>query len=127
MGITRDRHAAAQSPVPLIGIVGPASEGAGHIKVRMMSMGVPHRALPGTASIALSVAARIEGTVVAKYAGTEHPLVVHHPGGQMHSDAKVDLVDGNWQAGLVTLKRTQRTLFRGEVMVPQLQLGAVPT
>ena len=118
MGLVKDIVTAAGSPVPLIGLVGRSDQGAGHLAVRMLSMGTPHRALPGTASVALSVAGRIPGTVVSRYVDAEAPLTVRHPGGLMQSDAKVRSDTDGWHAISVELKRTQRTLFRGDVMLP---------
>lgn len=124
MGLVTDVEKAASSPVPLIGLVGPSGQGTGHLAVRMLSMGVPHRALPGTASVALSICGRIPGTVVTRYVGPDTPLTVRHPGGLMLSDARVRSGTDGWNAISAELKRTQRTLFRGEVLLPCSSLSA---
>ena len=124
MGLARDIETASASPVPLIGLVGPSRQVAGHLAGRMLSMGAPHRALPGTASVALSICGRIPGTVVTRYVDPDTPLTIRHPGGLMLSDARVRSGTDGWHAISVELKRTQRTLFRGEVLLPCSSLSA---
>ena len=123
---------------PRIGFVAPAQDARtltgdvvkaidGDVTARMISMGDPHRALPLTSGMCLSVAARIEGTTVER--NTRPPEGAHadvrliHPSGVMHAGAVVRREDDGWIAEKVGVDRTQRRLFDGFVYVPA---AAVP-
>ena len=80
--------------VPFVGFVSAPQEATtlggqrvGHadadITLRMISNGQPHRALPLTASLCSAVAARIDGTVVARSAGASmgDPIRIAMPSG----------------------------------------------
>jgi 2-methylaconitate cis-trans-isomerase PrpF len=130
MGITADTEAATKKSVPIIGWVAdpqPASLLTGQqieadavdVTARMISNGQPHRALPLTASLCLSVAARIEGSVVHDHTRrTNDPhakLRIAMPSGILVTAAAVGRQDGKWRAEQCTLMRTQRRLFDGYV------------
>lgn len=130
MGIAADAEAARKKSVPIIGWVAEplaASLLTGQqvdpreidVTARMLSNGQPHRALPLTASLCLSVAARIEGSVVHEHtrpaSDAQARLRIAMPSGILVTAAQVDRRDGNWHAEQCTLMRTQRRLFDGYV------------
>ncbi|MDP6389362.1 MAG: PrpF domain-containing protein [Alphaproteobacteria bacterium] len=123
---------------PRIGFVAPAQDARtltgervkatdGDVTARMISMGDPHRALPLTSGMCLSVAARIEGTTVERNTrppeNAQADVRLIHPSGVMHAGAVVRLEDDGWVAEKVGVDRTQRRLFDGFVYVPA---AAVP-
>ena len=106
---------------------------------RMMSMGLFHHAFPGTASVALAVAAAIPGTVVNTAAqshdrdacdsqspGTPSTLRFGHRSGCVEVDAvtRVHVEEGSQDrhhhvaVTSVSMGRSARTLMRGTVFVP---------
>ncbi len=120
---------------PSIGFVSPAAAsstlagadlavGDGDVTARLISMGDPHRALPGTASMCLAVASKIEGTLVHRNSSASdgEEIRLMHPSGVLHAAASVYRKDGDWYAERSSLYRTQRRLFDGFVYVP----AAVP-
>jgi 2-methylaconitate cis-trans-isomerase PrpF len=139
MGIAATPEEAAKKSVPIIGFVAPAQDArlltgaalAGHdvdLTARMLSNGQPHRALPLTASLCLSVAARIEGTVVHEATRTGADpggrLRIAMPSGILVAGAGVKRRDGQWYAEQCTLLRTQRRLFDGYVYARAARLRA---
>lgn len=118
MGICADEDVAGDVAVPLVGMVAPHPDHSGSIYARLFSMGQPHRALPGTASIALSVAAAIPDSVVSVAANkAENGLLIHHAAGVQSVNAQVIQDRGQWRALSVTTEKTQRRLFEGAVLV----------
>ena len=117
--------------VPKIALVGPpvASEtlsgseirdGACDVQVRMISMGRPHLAIPLTGAMCAAVAARIPGTVVARYAGkvpAGQPLRIGTPSGVVPALANVVTDWTGPRAEFASVYRTARTLMEGTVMV----------
>jgi 2-methylaconitate cis-trans-isomerase PrpF len=125
--------------LPMIGFVAPPMDAEflsgetvsavdGDLLGRMVSMGNIHRALPLTGTLCMTVAARIEGTVVHRAVRkTEDPqseLRIVQPSGVIVCTADVDLVDGAWQAEKATVMRTQRRLFDGFVYIPASAVAA---
>ncbi|MGB0553793.1 MAG: 2-methylaconitate cis-trans isomerase PrpF family protein [Alphaproteobacteria bacterium] len=102
------------------------AESDGDVTARMISMGDPHRALPGTCSTCLAVASQIDGTLVHRNTkpNADGDVRLMHPSGVLHAAAKVRR-DGNdgWFAENASLYRTQRRLFDGNVYV---SAAAVP-
>jgi 2-methylaconitate cis-trans-isomerase PrpF len=98
----------------------------GDVTTRMISMGDPHRALPGTCSTCLAVASQIDGTLVHRNTkpNADGGVRLMHPSGVLHAAANVRR-DGNdgWFAEKASLYRTQRRLFDGSVYV---SAAAVP-
>lgn len=128
MGIAPDREAAARIVhVPFVGIVAPPQVAgslsgetvrAGDIDLtaRVISNGVPHQALPLTATLCLAVAARIEGSLVHEAARpTGAALRVGMPSGILTADAAVTRGPGGWRAERGSFYRTARPLMRGDV------------
>ncbi|MCJ2071191.1 PrpF family protein [Methylobacterium sp. J-030] len=130
MGIAPDLDAAARIVhVPFVGIVAPPMEAgslsgeavrAGDVDLtaRVLSNGVPHQALPLTATLCLAVAARIEGSLVHEAARTTGAaLRVGMPSGILTADAAVSRDGDVWRAERGAFFRTARPLMRGAVYV----------
>lgn len=86
--------------------------------IRMLSSGIPHRALPVTGSVCTAVAAAIEGTLPHRYSrpGAEaQSRRLGMPSGIIQIEAEVTLRDGIPHAESGTLVRTARRLFDGFV------------
>jgi len=144
--LQRIREAAAEamglkfSPaLPMIGFVAPpmaakllsgesVSEYDGDLVGRMVSMGNIHRALPLTGTLCMTVAGRIEGTVVHRAARVSaNPggaLRIVQPSGVIHCAAEVTHQDGVWYAAKAGVMRTQRRLFDGFVYIPASSVAA---
>ena len=138
------RRAAAQAMclpelpnIPFVGIVAPPRDATllsgapvrasdGDLTGRMVSMGNIHRALPLTGTLCMTVAARIEGSVVHRVArsGGESAgeLRIIQPSGIIACAACVTRQDGEWYAEFASVIRTQRRLFDGSVYVPAAAL-----
>ncbi|RMJ25826.1 DUF453 domain protein [Aspergillus sp. HF37] len=110
--------------IPKICIVdGPTPRPAGDmdavdVTVRAISTQQPHKALPITAGLALSAAARLEGTVVHECLqgpgdGDGEGIRIGHPSGKLDVGARY--VDGKLQS--TTVYRTARRLMEGGVYV----------
>ncbi len=121
-----------QSPGnPKVALVGPPAasrllngqdvpESAMDVSLRMLSMGIAHKAAPLTGALCLAVAARIGGTVVAQAArGGVGRVRVGTPSGVVPVDADVEWGDG-WRARSASVYRTARRLMDGKVMVPRV-------
>ncbi|MGU3666388.1 2-methylaconitate cis-trans isomerase PrpF family protein [Methylobacterium sp. A49B] len=130
MGIAPDLDAAARIVhVPFVGLVSPPQEAASlsgetiraaavDLTARVISNGVPHQALPLTATLCLAVAARIEGSLVHEAArATEAALRVGMPSGVLTADAAVTRDGDTWRAERGAFFRTARPLMRGAVYV----------
>ncbi|STC70265.1 3-methylitaconate isomerase [Corynebacterium pilosum] len=76
-------------------------------RVFMTSVGIIHHALPATGILALGAATALGGTVF------EGGYAFNHPKGEVTVEASADGDDLHW----VALKRTARTIMRGEVFV----------
>ncbi len=87
--------------------------------VRAISMGLPHRAVPLTTAVCLTVAANIEGTLPHEVARNRasSDLRIGHPSGILTLSAEVDR-QTEWKARSVSVFRTARRLMAGEVYVP---------
>jgi 2-methylaconitate cis-trans-isomerase PrpF len=132
MGISDSPEAASRKSVPIIGWVAQPQDAATltsqriaaeavDVTARMLSNGQPHRALPLTASLCLSVAARLQGSLVHEQTRVpddpQAKLRIAMPSGILVTAAQVGHRDGKWQAEQCTLLRTQRRLFDGYVYV----------
>lgn len=95
---------------------------------RMVSMGNIHRALPLTGTLCMTVAARIDGTIVHRAArdtnDAKGALRIVQPSGVIVCSADVDQIDGAWHAHKAAVMRTQRRLFDGFVYIPASALAA---
>lgn len=129
MGIAADfEQAATIVHVPFVGLVAPPQDAATlsgelvqsediDLTARVISNGVPHQALPLTATLCLAVAARLEGSLVheAARATGEGALRVGMPSGVLTADAAVVREGGAWRAERGSFFRTARPLMRGAV------------
>lgn len=130
MGIAPDLDTAKTiGIVPFIAFVAPAQDSttlAGDtitaedidVAVRVISSGLPHRALPLTVSLCTAVAARITGSVVADMltsSDTNAALRLGMPSGILTVDAAVVQKDSQWHAQSGSFYRTSRLLFDGKV------------
>ena len=91
--------------------------GDADIYVRMISVGLPHRAVPVTGSICLAVATRVSGSIPAQLCKADGPIRIAHPSGVTLVDAHVS----KSPAGVVTadygaVYRSARRLFEGNVV-----------
>lgn len=89
------------------------------IVVRMMSSGQPHRASPLTSALCLAVACRVPGTIAHRLTGAVDaavPLRIGHPSGAIMVDADTRTEHGATSVSRVTMYRTARRLFQGEVL-----------
>jgi 2-methylaconitate cis-trans-isomerase PrpF len=129
MGIARDvTEAAGITHVPFIGLVAPPATAptlsgatvpaeAVDLTARVISNGIPHQALPLTATLCLAVAARLAGSLVHEAARPtgEGALRVGMPSGVLTADAVVGQGSEGWRAERGSFFRTARPLMRGEV------------
>lgn len=91
------------------------------IQVRMLSMGVPHMAIPLTGAMCVGVAAQITGTLVqecARVNGAGDTLRVGNGSGALPVSANVSRRDDGWFAERVSVYRTARVLMEGQVFAP---------
>ncbi|RJE27308.1 DUF453 domain protein [Aspergillus sclerotialis] len=85
------------------------------VTVRAISTQQPHKALPITAGLALSAAARLEGTVVHGVVRepAREEITIGHPSGTLVVGAKYE--EGSRRLERVTVYRTARRLMEGVV------------
>lgn len=91
------------------------------VAVRMLSMELPHKAIPLTGALCVATAARLPGTVVHNIArSTGNIIKIGTPSGILEVDAEVS-TEGNGTALVkrATVWRTARRLMDGYVLVPQ--------
>lgn len=96
------------------------------IVVRMMSVGQPHRASPLTSALCLAVACRVPGTLAHRLTGvidSAVPLRIGHPSGTILVDADTRTDQGGATVSRVTMYRTARRLFQGEVLYPRRDIA----
>ena len=131
MGIASSLDAAAKiTSVPKVAIVCPPREAVtltgrilapadADIGIRMISVGLPHRAVPITGAICLAVAARIPGSIPhALCTSTEGLIRVGHASGSTTVDAEVvNGPDSGPKALYGAVFRSARRLFEGDVLV----------
>jgi hypothetical protein len=139
-GMAHDaRGATRDSPgIPKVAMVAPAMDAptlSGEtlsaldcdIQVRMISMGLPHLAIPLTGAMCVGVAARIEGTLAhscARPASEGAPFRVGHGSGAVPVSARVSRRGDGWFTESVSVFRTARVLMEGRVFVPAEELHA---
>ena len=86
------------------------------VLLRCLSMGVTHRAVPGTAALCAAAAAAIPGTVVHHLsAGRASGLRIGTPSGVVVAAADVTVRSGHAEVVGASLFRTARPLMRGQV------------
>ena len=88
--------------------------------VRALSMGQLHRAMMGTAAVAIGTAAAIPGTLVnlAAGGGVRSSLRFGHPSGTLRVGAEAAQLNGQWKVTKALMSRSARILMEGWVRVP---------
>lgn len=132
MGLIKDlKEAETRQHTPKIAFVSPkqkyiASNGKEiktsdiDLNVRALSMGQLHHAMMGTASVAIGVAACIEGTLVniAAGGGKKDAVTFGHPSGTLKVGAVIKNENGKPVVDKATMSRSARIIMQGEVFVP---------
>ncbi len=124
MGLADETHArTVMKNMPLVAIVSPPADPAvADVTVRMISSGLPHRAVPLTGAMCLAIAARIPGSVVAACVdparNADDDLRVAHASGVLPVAATVRVTGGAVVAEEAVVYRTARRLMQGEVLIP---------
>lgn len=132
MGIAASEEKAGQIPsIPKVAMVSAPADhptlsggilpAANHdIVVRMISIGIPHRAVPLTGALCLAVAVRIPGSLPNRIARAGAGSIrIGHSSGTIEVDAKVIERDGRPFAVHGAVYRTTRRLFEGNVLIPR--------
>ncbi len=92
------------------------------IATRMISVEQPHRAVPLSSGLCLSVALRIEGTLphqMSRKVVDGQPIRIGNPSGLLAYGADVRQENGQWVADSAGVYRTSRCLMKGAVAVPR--------
>lgn len=120
MGLAETPEAAARA-IPKLGIVGKTDIEKADLRVQMLSMGKCHPAMPVTGSVALTLAARYNGTTIANVLGktTQAGVDLDTPSGLLNTFA----TDIN-HLPVVGISRTCRTIANTVIYVP---LSPLPT
>ncbi|NLN12897.1 MAG: 2-methylaconitate cis-trans isomerase PrpF [Arcobacter skirrowii] len=132
MGLISDlKEAETRQHTPKIAFVAPKSDfttSSGKevkaseidLHVRALSMQKLHHAMMGTASVAIGVAACIEGTLVNKAAGGGEKTAVEfgHPSGTLKVGAVIKKENGKYIVDKATMSRSARIIMKGEVYAP---------
>jgi 2-methylaconitate cis-trans-isomerase PrpF len=94
---------------------------------RMLSMGVAHQAMAGSAALCTAVAAAIAGTVVSEVTGPRADgtdrVRIGHPAGVLVVRAQVDRAAGGWVVRSASTFRTARRIMSGHIYVPSRYLA----
>ncbi len=90
------------------------------LNVRALSMQQLHHAMMGTASVAIGVAACIEGTLVniAAGGGKKDAVTFGHPSGTLKVGAVIKEENSKFIVDKATMSRSARVIMKGEVFVP---------
>lgn len=132
MGLISDlKEAETRQHTPKIAFVAPASDfttSSGKevkaneidLHVRALSMQKLHHAMMGTASVAIGVAACIEGTLVnlAAGGGEKNAVEFGHPSGTLKVGAVIKKENGKYIVDKATMSRSARIIMKGEVYAP---------
>ena len=137
MGLAPDAATAAHKPsMPRIAMIAPSTAATllsggslaaadADLTVRMLSMGLAHRAVPATGALCLGVASRIPGSLVAEAAaGASGSIRIAHASGVTVVDALVEPGPDGLHCRHAVLYRTARRLFEGRVLVRHGALAA---
>ncbi|AWI77323.1 2-methylaconitate cis-trans isomerase PrpF [Parazoarcus communis] len=90
------------------------------LSCRVLSMGVFHHAIPGTAAIAIAAAAAIPGTVASEHV-CEHgtaPLRLGQPSGCTRVGVDAHRTEAGWTLGKAVMSRSARMVMDGFVCLP---------
>lgn len=87
---------------------------------RILSMGALHHAFTGTGAVALSVAAALPGSVVARASrsGATDKVRIGHPSGTLTAGAEVVETSGRWTVTRALMSRSARRLMSGWAHLP---------
>jgi hypothetical protein len=128
MGLATDREGARRmTGLPKVAMVSAPRSGRtlsgrelapsdADLWVRMISVGLPHRAVPITGAICLAVATRIPGSIPAAASQASGPIRIAHPSGVTLVDARVSGQGSGLKADYGAVYRTARRLFEGQVV-----------
>ncbi|HTH96010.1 MAG TPA: PrpF domain-containing protein [Stellaceae bacterium] len=140
MGMSPDlEHAGNVRSVPKLGILSPPVDqtliSGKHVAAeeldivaRMISVGQPHRATPLTSALCLAVACRIPGSIahqLVRPGDTATPVRIGHPSGEIMVGAGIEIEGETVRVPYVTMYRTARRLFQGEVCYVVPDAGAM--
>ncbi|PZW38700.1 hypothetical protein C8P66_13520 [Humitalea rosea] len=130
MGLAPDVARAALRPaMPRIAMIAPSiaapllsgrrlAAAEADLTVRMLSMGLAHRAVPATGALCIGVASRLPGSLVADLAaGAQDGVRIAHASGITVVDAAVEEGPNGLHCRYAALYRTARRLFEGRVLV----------
>jgi 2-methylaconitate cis-trans-isomerase PrpF len=132
-----DEDATALSPsIPKLSLVGPPishrlldggqqQASAMTIRAATLSMGRMHRSFPITGALCLSVAALIEGSVVAEVSDPADSVRIGQYSGVTAAAAVVTQADGGWEVASAGLYSTARRMMEGSVIVPDEVVGSL--
>ncbi|WP_141050123.1 2-methylaconitate cis-trans isomerase PrpF [Aliarcobacter cryaerophilus] len=137
MGLISDlKEAETRQHTPKIAFVAPKSDfttSSGKevkaseidLHVRALSMQKLHHAMMGTASVAIGVAACIEGTLVNIAAGGGEKTAVEfgHPSGTLKVGAVIKKENRKYIVDKATMSRSARIIMKGEVYAPADIMG----
>ena len=123
-------EAAARGHTPKIALVAPAQDCVSadgrtirgddlDLVVRVLSMGMVHHAIPGTAAIGIATAASIPGTLAARQRSRPAAgvLRIGHPSGVTEVAVDVSCEAGHWRLDKAGMTRSARLLMDGVVCV----------
>ncbi|OJJ42917.1 hypothetical protein ASPZODRAFT_154897 [Penicilliopsis zonata CBS 506.65] len=117
MGLAEGVETVAPSIPKICFISKSAPSSSSSVVVRAISTGQPHKALPITVGLAVSAAARLEGSIVHECVRKEDTqdtdIVIGHPSGQLVVGAAYE--GGKLQRA--TVYRTARRLMEGRVFI----------
>jgi 2-methylaconitate cis-trans-isomerase PrpF len=119
--LTGPRIGMVAEPQAYIGLDKTAIGDDYEICTRMISVEQPHRAVPLSSGLCLSVACRIEGTLpnqMSRKVVDGQPIRIGNPSGLLTFGADVRY-DGQWIADSAGVYRTARCLMKGAVSVPR--------
>ena len=84
------------------------------------AMGVMHRAMAVTGSVATAAAAVLPGSVVNELRdGSGEDVVIGHPSGSISLSAELAQENGVWLSKKIALNRTAREIMKGEVFIEE--------
>ena len=114
---------AVRRPQPYNDMPGRQQSGESHqFMVLTAAMGVMHRSIAVTGSVAAAAAAVLPGSVVADLRSGEGPeVVIGHPSGQIALTAEIEEKDGKWLARKIALNRTAREILEGFVFIDEAE------
>lgn len=115
------RIAMVSAPAAFTAIDGTRYEASSHdLAVRIVSMGLAHKAVTLTGAMCTGVAAAIEGTIPNTLSKrVKGPLRIGNPSGVLPVEGDVEKGDdGQWRAEKASVYRTQRRLMEGSVLLP---------